>query len=275
MNPEALAWIRELVERRAGIVLPPAKDYLVATRMPRLAQTHDLPTVEALVDAARARPALQTAIVEAMTTNETSFFRDVNVFTALEKEVLPELIAARRAQRRLRIWCAACSTGQEPYSLSMLLDDALPDAGWDVSILATDLCSKVLAQAASGVFSRMEVNRGLPARMLVRHFEREGDSWRVKAGLRQRMRFTQMNLIEPWPRDLGTFDLILLRNVLIYFDVATKKRLLGHTHDILRADGVLLLGSGETTLGLDDRFACERSGGCTTYRHRATTSKVA
>jgi chemotaxis protein methyltransferase CheR len=198
-----------------------------------------------------------------MTTNETSFFRDVHPFEALRRTLLPELIDRRRAARRLTIWSAACSTGQEPYSVAMLLREHFPEtAQWSVRIFATDLAQEVLERARAGVFTQLEVNRGLPAPLLVRYFRQDGTDWQITPEIRDMVQFEEMNLIEPWPA-LPDFDVVLLRNVLIYFDGESKQRVLRNLRQVLRPDGVLLMGGAETTLNLDDayeRLPIDRAG---------------
>jgi chemotaxis protein methyltransferase CheR len=212
---------------------------------------------------------LAAAVTEAMTTNETSFFRDVHPFTALADTVLPELLEARRTHRSLDIWCAAASSGQEPYSIAMLLDEALGgEAGWSARILASDLSPRMLERTRLGVYTQLEVNRGLPVQRLLRHFGREGHQWRAKENLRSMIRTQAINLDGPWPA-MPQMDVVLLRNVLIYFDVPTKKRILARVRDVLRPDGYLFLGGAETTLGLDDSYERVQVGRAPAYRLRA------
>lgn len=210
-------------------------------------------------------------VVDALTTNETSWFRDREPFNALTSVVLPELIAARSGTRQLRFWSAACSSGQEPYTISMILRDNLP-AGWRTEMLATDISTDMLARAEAGRFSQLEVNRGLPAQLLVRYFEREGTNWRVSDALRQGISFRQLNLSAPLP-PMNPFDVVFLRNVLIYFDVETKRSVLRKIASVLRPDGWLFLGSAESTIGIDDGF--ERvvlAGRTPAYRLRSAKS---
>jgi chemotaxis protein methyltransferase CheR len=201
-------------------------------------------------------------VVEAITTNETSFFRDVHPFDALREAILPELTTG--TTRSLRIWSAAASTGQEPYSVAMLLREHFPNVP-DASILATDLSRDVLAKAASGRFTQAEVNRGLPARLLVKHFDRDGLEWQVKERVRRMVEFRQLNLARPLP-PLPTMDVVLLRNVLIYFDAATKASVLRQMARVLHPGGYLFLGSAETTYGLDAQWERVAVGRCVLYR---------
>ncbi len=187
-------------------------------------------------------------------------------FEALRTKVLPELIAARAAQRTLRIWCGACSTGQEPYSLAMLLKEHFPQLGsWQVSILCTDLSRDVLAKAKSGAYTQLEVNRGLPAAMLVKHFARQGEVWQIRDELRTRLQFQELNLARPFP-NLPRFDLVMLRNVLIYFDVETKRGILARIRRVLAPDAFFFLGAAETTLNIDDAFESVPVGRTVCYR---------
>jgi chemotaxis protein methyltransferase CheR len=204
----------------------------------------------------RARPndPLRARVMDAMTTNETSFFRDVHPFEALRTQVLPQLIQARGREKRLSVWCAASSTGQEPYTIAMILRDLLgPNHDWRLDIVGTDLSVEVLEKARAGRFSQLEVNRGLPAPLLVKWFERHGSDWLIKPEVRAMVQFRQMNLIEAWP-NMGQFDLVFIRNVLIYFDVDTKRDILRRCRGVLRPDGYLFLGAAETTLNLDVEF---------------------
>ncbi len=252
------AYLVRLVRERSGIVIGPEKQYLVETRLSPLLRAKGIADYATLAARLRAEPTgpLPRAVVEAMTTNETFFFRDQHPFAALEQQVLPKLIAARAALRTLSIWCAASSSGQEPYSIAMILRDRFAGAlaGWKVSITATDISAEMIARAKAGIYSPIEVGRGLPAPLLARWFLREGADWRIRDDLRAMVAFRELNLLDPWPIAQGV-DVLFCRNVLIYFDDDTKRRLLGRMHDLLRPDGWLFLGGAETTLGLDDRFA--------------------
>jgi chemotaxis protein methyltransferase CheR len=249
-------YVRTFVRSQAAIVLEPGKEYLVESRLQTLVRKENIPTIDALVARLREEPrnGLHRKVVDAMTTNETSFFRDIHPFEALRKSILPELVARNGAERKLNFWCGAASTGQEPYSVLMLLADNFPDLlKWEMKFIATDLCGDVLNRARAGRFNQLEVNRGLPAAMLVRHFTREGAEWEVNADLRRRVDFRELNLISEWPW-FPPLDIIFLRNVLIYFDVETKKAILGKIRRLLRPGGYLLLGGAETTYNLDDAF---------------------
>lgn len=266
-------YVRELVQRRSAIALEPGKDYLVESRLLPLARAQGLESVPQLVQRLKSQPEgpLHAQVVEAMTTNETSFFRDVHPFEVLRSVVLPELIAARAGRRTLRIWSAACSTGQELYSLAILLAEHFPQLeSWEVELLGSDLAQGVLDKAAEGRYSQLEVNRGLPAALLVKYFDKEGLSWRVKESLRRRVRLARINLIEPWP-PLPRMDVIFLRNVLIYFPPEVKRQILGRMRQRLAPDGALFLGGAETTLGLDDAWQRIPAGKTSFYRPSSST----
>jgi chemotaxis protein methyltransferase CheR len=216
-------------------------------------------------------------VVEAMTTNETSWFRDVHPFNALRTDLLPALIAGRAAERKLRFWSTACSSGQEAYSLTITLAEHFPQLReWDVQILATDLSREMVDRTQQGRYGQLEMNRGLPAQHLIKYFERQGVHWQVKPELRRLVQTRQMNLIEAWPV-LPRFDVILLRNVLIYFDLDTKRAILRRVRQVLRPDGVLFLGSAETTMMVDDGWDRLTTSGSVAYRPmvvRASALKV-
>jgi chemotaxis protein methyltransferase CheR len=261
--------VRTLVHRGSGIVLEPGKEYLVESRLAPLARAEGYPSLGALV-AELGRPAangLARRVVEAMTTNETSFFRDVHPFEALRTRILPELLGGNpAAPRRLAIWSAACSTGQEAVSLGILLrEHFLPAVTAGTRIVGTDLSADVLARARALRFSQLEVNRGLPAQHLVRHFTRDGLDWVASPELQRLMEWRQLNLTEAWPA-LPTFDLVMLRNVLIYFDVPTKQAILRRVRAQVRPGGWLLLGGAETTLNLDDAWERHVLGRVAAYR---------
>jgi chemotaxis protein methyltransferase CheR len=247
--------VRRTVFATAGIVIEPGKEYLVESRLGTLARKRGMPSIDVLMQALkRDDQALRRDVIEAMTTNETAFFRDGAPFDSLRTEVLPRLIAARAATRELSIWCAASSTGQEPYSLAMMMAEHFPVLeNWRVKILATDLSRDVLVRAEAGCYSQIEVNRGLPITYLVKYFEKQGAEWQLRPRIRQRVEFRQMNLVQAWPV-MPTCDVVMIRNVMIYFDVAAKKSILERIGRLLRPDGYMFLGAAETTLKLDERF---------------------
>ncbi|PPK93110.1 chemotaxis protein methyltransferase CheR [Kineococcus xinjiangensis] len=253
LTNQAFDWVCTLVRRESAIVLEKGKEYLVESRLVPLARAAGAPDVSAYIEGVRVGldRRKQMDIVEALTTNETSWFRDGAPFTAFSTAVLPDLKQTRGATRQLRIWSAACSTGQEAYSLAMLLKDSVVAEGWRAEILATDISNEVLEKGRSGRFSQLEMNRGLPANLLVRHFTRVGTQWQVNDDLKRMVTFQHMNLALPF-RGVGQFDVVFLRNVLIYFDVSTKRDILQRVRAVLRPGGYLFLGGAETTLGVDD-----------------------
>jgi chemotaxis protein methyltransferase CheR len=248
-------YIRTLVRSKSAIVLEPGKEYLVQARLLPLARKQGLDDISALVDKLKRGDAtLSNDVVEAMTTNETSFFRDVHPFEALREDVLPPLIQARAATRKLNIWSAASSTGQEAYTISMTLREHFAQlAAWNVSILGTDLSREVLEKAREGRYAQIEVNRGLPAPLLVKYFDRAGPAWRVKQELKRGVEFKQMNLMLPFPA-MPRMDIVFLRNVLIYFDAGTKRDILMRVRNAMAPDGFLFLGAAETTLQFEGMF---------------------
>lgn len=268
--------IRGLVEREAAIVLGEEKRYLVETRMDLLARALGVPR-DALLQRVRtaADRELRQQVVEAMTTNETWFFRDGHPFDTLRTHVLPALIEARAATRRLAIWSAACSTGQEPYSLAILLREHFPElAGWKVTLLATDIDRAALTRAQAGRFSDVELRRGMPQSLVPRYFRRDGDGWVLDEAVRAMVEFRPLNFKGGWA-GLPPMDLVLLRNVLIYFSTDTKCEILGRVQKVLQPDGYLLLGSSETTHFLDDAFGSVQLGSSVCYRLRRPSRRVA
>ncbi|MFC5381091.1 CheR family methyltransferase [Aquipuribacter nitratireducens] len=271
MSPADAIWVRELVRRRSAIVLDESKQYLIDTRLAPIVRSEGLGGVGELVARARAGDRRVVGlVVDAMTTNETSWFRDNGPFELLRTAVLPYLVRARGSERRLRIWSAACSSGQEAYSVAMLCTEVVPP-GWSVEIIGTDLSPAMVARAREGRFSQLEVNRGLPASHLVRWFTRDGAHWRVAPELQRMTSFREGNLAEPFT-DLGRFDVVLLRNVLIYFDGATKVDILRRVRGVTRPDGVLLLGAAESALGLDVGWNRETVAGSSVLRQDGAPS---
>jgi chemotaxis protein methyltransferase CheR len=241
-----------LVRQRSGLVLTPEKAYLVSSRLAPVARAEGLATVAELLAVLRmgASETLMQQAVDVMATHESYFFRDAAPFEQLAEAVLPPLIAARQAQRTLRIWCAACSSGQEPYSVAMILMEmGYRLAGWKLEILATDMSEPILRKASAGLYNDFEVNRGLSPERQARWFKQEPDGWRVSPKLQQMVRFRPHNLLQG-SAGLGVFDVIFCRNVLIYFDIETKRQILDHVSRAMAADGSLLLGSAETVLGV-------------------------
>ncbi|MFO0593306.1 MAG: protein-glutamate O-methyltransferase CheR [Polyangiaceae bacterium] len=274
MLPATFARIQTLVRDRSAIVLEPGKEYLVEARLSPIARAHGLANIDELcLRVERGHRQLEDDVVEAMTTNETSFFRDYYPFAALREQIIPEMRTLRGSQRRLDIWCAASSTGQEPYSIAMLLADHFPDlvATWNINILATDLSRAVLSKARAGRYRQPEVNRGTEAQHLINHFTRDGMDWVLKDHIRKMVRFEPLNLIGNWPM-MGPFDLIFVRNVLIYFDADAKCKILDRAAGRLQRDGYLFLGGAETpptNHTLFERLPLPRAGAYRLAQRRA------
>lgn len=263
-------YLRQLVMEHSRNVLDSSRDYLFETRLARLLRARGLTNIEELVQLLRLRrdSQLEHAVAEAMTINETSFFRDNRPFELLRTELLPKLIEARMRTRRLRFWSAACSTGQEAYSLAMLIREHFPMlSGWQLTIEGTDLSTDVVARAQSGRYPRIEINRGLPARHIVKYFDHAGEDWTVKPELQQMCRFRQANLCAPALPFTESFDVVMLRNVMLYFNQETRKRLLAQVHKLLPSDGILFLGSSEQPADLS-LWHSTLAGGTSYYRPR-------
>jgi chemotaxis protein methyltransferase CheR len=256
MTDQDFQVIRKLLFEKSAVVLDAGKEYLVETRLAPIVRERSLHSIGELITQMRQEGGngLVRQIVEAMVTTESSFFRDHHPFEDLRKVVLPTLIQRRSDQRRLTIWCAASSTGQEPYSLALLIREHFPElAGWQISFLATDLSRQVLDRAREGRYRQIEVNRGLSAALLVKYFEQHGTEWQLKSAVRNMVEFQELNLAQAWP-PLPRMDLVLIRNVMIYFDIDTKKSILDRVTRVLKPDGYLLLGGAETTLNLNDSY---------------------
>ena len=262
------AFLAALLQQHVGLALGEGREYLIDSRLQPLAAALGYADLAALVRALRRGADARTvqAVCEAMATHESSFFRDRLPYLLLTERILPELIEARRAVRRLRIWCAAASTGQEPYSVAMLLDAwRFALAGWNVEILATDYSEAALERARAGVYSAFEVQRGVSPVQLERYFEPHDGQWRVRAEVRRQVTFRRFNLLDSFA-GLGSFDVVLCRNVLIYFDVPTKVRVLDRLHPTVASDGYLVLGAAETAIGLTDRFVRVADMATSVYR---------
>jgi chemotaxis protein methyltransferase CheR len=256
MTAQDFDYIRGLLQERCAIVLEPGKEYLVESRLTPVARRLNLGSISELVVQLRGQSAhgLVNEITEALVTTETSFFRDHTPFETLRKSVIPELVRRRGRERQLNIWCAACSTGQEPYSLAILVRENFPELlTWKLSLLATDISVQVLARAREGRYNQIEVNRGLPAALLVKYFEQHGTTWQIGEKIRSMVQFQELNLDRPWP-SLPPMDLILIRNVMIYFHTDTKKAIFAKLARLLHTDGYLLLGGAETTFNLSEAF---------------------
>ena len=264
MNPESTIsrqdylYLRELLREQIGHNLTDGKEYLVEGRLGPIAASYDLAGVAELLGRLRLTGdrAIRETIVEAMTINETYFFRGPNMFDNFRRTIVPDLIRTRADTRRLRIWCAACSTGQEPYSIAMTLADHFPELDtWRVDLLATDFSVQTLDRARQGVYNQFEVQRGLPIQSLLKHFTKVGDHWRISDDLRRRVRFDKFNLLDVFFGLGGPFDIILIRNVLIYVEPATASSVFSKLRGAITHDGYLVLGESETILGLTDQFA--------------------
>jgi chemotaxis protein methyltransferase CheR len=255
MTPEDIEHLAATLKTRSGLILGSDKTYLIESRLSPVARREGFANVSALLSALRTKrdEKLMASVTDAMTTNETFFFRDKAPFDQFRSDILPALAKARLSGD-LKVWCAACSTGQEPYSLAMLMDEAkaqFPRINLD--ILATDISDRCLEKAQAGLYTQFEVQRGLPITMMVKHFEKVDEMWRISPKLRSSIRFKKMNLLEDL-RSAGRQDVIYCRNVLIYFDIATKKRVLEQMATLLADDGCLFLGAAETVLGITDAF---------------------
>jgi chemotaxis protein methyltransferase CheR len=270
VTPQSFAYLQKLLLRRTGTLLEAGKEYVVETRLHGLASSEGFGSVAALLEGVQTEEEsgpLHVRVAEAMLNGETSFFRDLYPFEALRETLLPELIAKRDVTRPLNIWSAATASGQEAYSVAMLLLESFPQIARRVRLIASDVSVGMLDRARAGVFSQIEVNRGLPARLMLKYFDREDAEWRLKPVVRQMVEFHQINLAEPWP-PLPAMDIILMRNVLLYFSLETRKAILARVVGTLRPDGYLFLGGGETALVTDRSFESLRVGKAMCYRVR-------
>ncbi len=257
MKDEVFALLAKLLREQSGLALPRDKEYLLESRLTPVARRHGLDSIEAMSQAIRSgqRREIERDIVEAMTTNESFFFRDAGTFDMFRKTILPALHTARAASKRLRFWFAACSSGQEPYSVAMIMEEERARfAGWTVEMLGTDISAEMVQRSQSGLYTHFEAQRGLPIQFLAKYFDKEEQGWRIKAPMRDRIKFKTFNLLESFGAH-GTFDVIFCRNVLIYFDLATKREILNRMNRQIAPDGVLFLGGAETVIGVCDKFA--------------------
>ncbi|MDR3752979.1 MAG: protein-glutamate O-methyltransferase CheR [Terracidiphilus sp.] len=267
------SYLRQLVFDVSQNVLDASRDYLFDTRLTKVLRNQGMTRLDELVHKLRAQKnsALERDVAEAMTINETSFFRDLRPFDLLRQELLPKIIEARRFHRTLRFWSAACATGQEAYSVAMMLLEHFPMlVGWKFVIEGTDICSEVVQRAQAGRYHRIEINRGLPARFVVRYFDHVGEDWTVKPEVRKLCNFRQANLCGtslPFNRATDSFDVIFLRNVMLYFDQPTRRTLLAGIHRVLAPDGILFLGSSEQPADLS-LWTPILSGGTCYFRPR-------
>jgi chemotaxis protein methyltransferase CheR len=270
-------YMQQLIQKASGICLESGKEYLVEARLTPIVREQKMESIATLIRRLQSSSLdpLHKLVIEAMTTNETSFFRDQHPFEAMKQKVLPGLLARRATQKALSIWCAASSSGQEPYTIAMTLLESFPALrDWKVTFIATDLSRQMVERSRSGRYSQLEVNRGLPASLLIKYFKKDGLEWQIDGKLRSMIDFRQMNLLEPWPA-MPPIDIVFIRNVLIYFDANTKKDIFRRIRGVMRPDGYLFLGGAETTMNLDDAFArmpIERSG---VYQLRTAMAMVA
>jgi len=276
MNTEDFNLLSKLIKERSGLTLTKDKAYLLESRLLPVARKWNLKTLDELGARVRTRAeaGLIRDVVEAMTTNESFFFRDIKPFDQFKAVVLPHLLQTRAQARTIRIWSAASSSGQEPYSLSMILNEERQKlVGWNVDIMATDLSTEILAKAQAGLYSQFEVQRGLPITLLVKYFKQVGDRWQIDQAIRNSVRFRPFNLLEEMS-GLGQFDVIFCRNVLIYFDQPTKQMVLERMAKQLSPDGFLYLGGAETVVGITDKFVPmpDNRG---IYRHSQAVAKPA
>ncbi|GER07514.1 chemotaxis protein CheR [Iodidimonas muriae] len=256
MKPQDFDFLSSLLRRRSGLTLNPDKVYLLESRLTPLARRSGMESLDGLIAELRksASEQLMRDVTEAMTTNESFFFRDRTPFDLFRDQVLPMLRQRRAATKKVRIWCAACSTGQEPYSLAFVLKQQEAQwRDWKFEIIGTDIARPVLQKAKEGIYSQFEVQRGLPIQLLMKHFKQEGDVWRLSEDIRKMVTFREFNLLDNFAA-LGKFDVIYCRNVLIYFDQSTKSNVLERMRKILPDDGALFLGAAETVLGITDKF---------------------
>ncbi len=256
MRPEDFQYLSTMLKQKSGLIVNDQKVYLLESRLMPVARQHNLDGLSGLVEALR-RPgsdALVKEVTEAMTTNESFFFRDNTPFDSLKESVLPVMKKSREAKKSLNIWCAAASSGQEPYSISMILKEQEKDwPGWRFNILATDICTKILKKAGEGLYSQFEVQRGLPIQMMMKYFTQEGDLWRISPDIRMMVKYQYLNLLDSLS-GLQTFDIVYCRNVLIYFDQETKSQVLFKIRKQMHKDSILYLGAAETVLGISDDF---------------------
>jgi len=256
MKPQDFEFLSNLLKRRSGLELSPDKVYLLESRLTPLARRRGMEGLEELTQELRRTNSdtLVREVTEAMTTNESFFFRDSTPFDQFRDQVLPVLRQRRSGSKRIRIWCAACSNGQEPYSIALMLHEQMQHwRDWTIEILGTDIARNVLEKARQGTYTQFEVQRGLPIKMLMTYFTQDGDSWQIAPEIREMVTFKEANLLEDFSH-LGSFDVIFCRNVLIYFDHETKVNVLERLRQAMPSDGTLFLGAAETVLGVSDRF---------------------
>jgi len=256
VSPEDFEFISSLIRSRSGLVLTPDKSYLLESRLMPVARKHGLKGLDDLVGQLRTRKeeALIVEVTEAMTTNESFFFRDVKPFDLLRDEVLPPILEQRQTQKHLRIWCAAASSGQEPYSIAIILKElGVKLAGWKIDIVGTDISHDILKKASDGMYSQFEVQRGMPIQLLLKYFDKKDETWEIKPEIKSMVQYKYWNLLDDL-KQLGGFDIVFCRNVLIYFDADTKGKVLENISRLMPKDGMLFLGGAETVLGVTEKF---------------------
>ena len=256
MSPEDFEFISSLIKSRSGLVLTPDKSYLLESRLMPVARKHGLKGLEDLINHLRTRKdeAMTVEVTEAMTTNESFFFRDVKPFDLLRDVVLPPILEKRASQKRLRIWCSAASSGQEPYSIAIVLKELGAQlAGWNIDIVGTDISHDILKKAQDGMYSQFEVQRGMPIQLLLKYFDKKDENWEIKPEIKNMVQYKYWNLLDDL-NALGKFDIVFCRNVLIYFDAETKGKVLENIAKLMPEDGMLFLGGAETVLGVTEKF---------------------
>ena len=255
MRPEDFDYVAKLLKDRSGLIITRDKAYLLESRLTPVARKRGLKGLEDLVSGLRtAGEDLLREVTEAMTTNESFFFRDIKPFEQFKAMVLPAMLAARGTKKTLRIWSAASSSGQEAYTLAMVLkEEGAKLAGWKIEILGTDISTEMLEKAKAGLYSQFEVQRGLPIQLLVKYFKKTAEMWQIDPAIRAMVQFREYNLLHDL-KPLGQFDVVFCRNVLIYFDQPTKTRVLDNMSRVMPDDGFLYLGGAETVLGISDKF---------------------
>jgi len=257
MRADDFTFLSQFIKGRSGIELAESKIYLLENRLTPVARRHGLADLSELVNVLRKKtnPALATEVTDAMTTNESFFFRDTKPFDYFRQHALPALLERKKNQKSFRIWCAAASSGQEPYSLAMILkEESAKLAGWRHEIVATDISNQILSKAKAGLYTQFEVQRGLPVQLLTKYFSKQGDQWEIDSSIKSMVNFKEFNLLGQMAA-LGKFDIVFCRNVLIYFDHQTKSDILRKISEIMLDDSMLALGAAETTLGLSTAFS--------------------
>jgi chemotaxis protein methyltransferase CheR len=271
VGADQFAYLRDLLRRRTGVVIDTAKEYLVVARLMPIVRQRKIPSLDTLIDRMRkgSDASLERDVLSAMMTHETSIFRDKSPFETI-RQLLPELIARRGAQQQLTFWSAACSTGQEPYSLAILLNEHFRDllATWRVRIIATDFSEAVLTQAREGIFSDLQTARGLPPALLAKYFRPLQGKWSISQDCRRLVEYRSLNLNAAWPM-MPPCDIVLVRNVMIYFDLPTRTALVEKFRKVLRPDGALFLGGAETLIGMDTNYERLSGAGCSYYRPKS------